>query len=90
MALAWGITGHLFSDNRWEIPVATAAIWALAGSNAAGRILWGVLVDRVGSRPAMIATQAVLLAMQRGLVHVEKEGKINFVRLVDELRDMGA
>jgi uncharacterized membrane protein len=26
----------------------------------------------------------------RGLVHVEKEGKINFVRLVDELRDVGA
>ncbi len=47
-------------------------------------------IGRLQGMTRLKAHRMVKKLAERGLVHVEKEGKINFVRLVDELRDMGA
>ncbi len=45
--------------------IGAAAAWAItavAGGNTAGRVFWGVFVDRMGPRVSMLAAQTIMLA----------------------------
>lgn len=67
IARAWFGSPQTPEDWRPAV-IVLLAIPAAAGGNTLGRIFWGYMLDRVGSRRAMLAFQVVLVVSAGGLV----------------------
>jgi len=57
---------------------AAVAISVLAAGNACGRIFWGLVLDRMGPRRAMLAAQAVMIGSVAALLAQSQLGTVVF------------